>query len=80
MTPAKKFYIKKWGRFKMVTCTEGIGEAPRKTKQTSVECLQTTFLRYFNAKSTLKVPLAFNKVEKMEHKNFDFVHLLSFLL
>ena len=29
------------------------------------------------AKSTLKTPLTFSKVEKTKHANFDFVHLLS---
>ena len=39
--------------------------------------LQTTSLCYSIAKSTLKTPLTFSKVEKTKHKNFDFVHLLS---
>ena len=39
--------------------------------------LQTTSLCYSIAKSTLKTPLTFSKVEKTKHENFDFVHLLS---
>ena len=38
-----------------------------------------TMRSYSNAKSTLKVPLTFNKVVKIKRKNFDFVHLSFFL-
>ena len=62
----------------MDTCTSGIRAVPRKEKQRSAKCFQTTSLCYSNAKSTLKVPLTLNKVEKTELENFDFVHLLSF--
>ena len=34
-------------------------------------------LCYFNAKSTVKVSLSFNKVEKTKVESFDFLHLLS---
>ena len=34
-------------------------------------------LCYSNAKSTLKVLLTFNNVEKTKLENFDFVHLLT---
>ena len=50
--------------------------APSKTKQRSAKSLQKTSLNYSNAKSSLQVPLTFNKVEKNKHKNFYFVHLL----
>ena len=33
---------------------------------------------YVNAKSTLKVVLSFNKVEKTKRENFNFAHFLSF--
>ena len=49
----------------------------QKTKQRSEKSLQTTSLCYSIAKSTLKTPLRFSKVEKTKHENFDFVHLLS---
>ena len=39
--------------------------------------LQTTSLCYSIAKSTLKTPLTFSKVDKTKHENFDFVHLSS---
>ena len=42
-----------------------------------LKSLQTASLFYSNAKSTLKVPLTFNRVEKAKLKNFDFVHFLS---
>ena len=61
----------------MAACTYGIGAAPRKTKQRSEKSLQTTSLCYSIAKSTLKTPLTFSKVEKTKLENFDFVHLLS---
>ena len=51
--------------------------APRKMKQRSSKCLQTTSLSYSNAKSTLKVPLTFNTLEKTKHKNLNFIHLFS---
>ena len=44
-------------------------------KQRSSKSLQTTYLCYSNAKSTLKVPLNFNKVEKTKLEIFNFVHL-----
>ena len=53
-----------------------IGAAPGKTKQRSAKSIQTISLRYSSAKSTLKVLLNYNKVEKTEHENFDFVLLL----
>ena len=40
--------------------------------------MQTTFLYYSKAKSTLKVPLTFNEVEKTKLENFEFAHY-SFL-
>ena len=40
--------------------------------------LKSTSLFYSNAKSTLKVPLTFNKIEKTKPENFNFVLLLSF--
>ena len=43
----------------------------QKTKQRSSKRLQT------NAKSTLKIPLTFNKVEKTKLEDFNFVHLFS---
>ena len=64
----------------MAACTYGIGAAPRKTKQRSAKCLQTTSLGYSIAKSTLQVPLTFNKAEKTKRENVNFVHLLSFFL
>ena len=61
----------------MAACTYGIGATPKKTKQRSEKSLQTTSLCYSIAKSTLKTPLTFSKVEKTKHENFDFVHILS---
>ena len=49
----------------------------QKTKQRSEKSLQTTSLCYSIAKSILKTPLTFSKVEKTKYENFDFVHLLS---
>ena len=49
----------------------------KKTKQRSEKSLQTTSLCYSIAKSSLKPPLTFSKVEKTKRENFDFVHLLS---
>ena len=49
----------------------------QKTKQRGEKSLQTTSLCYSIAKSTLKTPLTFSKVDKTKHENFDFVHLLS---
>ena len=46
-------------------------------KQRTVKSLQTTSPCYSNAKSTLKVPLTFNRVKKTKHKNFNFVLFLS---
>ena len=43
-------------------------------KQRSAKSLQTTSLCYFNAKSTIKVPLTFTKGGKAKHENFNFVH------
>ena len=57
----------------MATCTEGILAGPRNTKQRSSKGLQTISVRYSNAKSTLKVSLPFNEVEKTIRENFDFV-------
>ena len=54
-----------------------IGGASRKMKQRSAKSLQTTALCYFNAKSTLKVPLIFNKIEKTNMK-FRFCSSLFF--
>ena len=62
----------------MAACTYSIGAAPRKTKQRSAKRLQTTSLGYSIAKSTLQVPLTFNKAEKTKRENVNFVHLLSF--
>ena len=61
----------------MAACTYGMGAAPRKTKQRSEKSLQATSPGYSIAISTLKVPLAFNKVEKTKLESFEFVHLLS---
>ena len=41
--------------------------------------LSYTSLCYSNAKCTLLVLLTFNKIEKIKHEYFDFVHLLPFL-
>ena len=49
-------------------------------KQRSTKSLQTTFLCYSDAKSTLKVLLNFNMVEKAKLENLDFVHLSSFFI
>ena len=49
----------------------------QKTKQRSEKSLQTTSFCYSIAKSILKTPPTFSKVEKTKHENFDFVHLLS---
>ena len=54
-----------------------MGAAPRKTKQTGEKSSQATSPGYSIAKSTLKVPLTLNKVEKTKVENFGFVHLLS---
>ena len=54
-----------------------MGAAPRKTKQRGEKSSQATSPGYSIAKSTLKVPLTLNKVEKTKVENFDFVHLLS---
>ena len=54
-----------------------MGAAPRKTKQRSAKRLQTTSLGYSIAKSTLQVPLTFNKAEKTKREKVNFVHLLS---
>ena len=54
-----------------------IGAIPRKVKQMSAKSIQTISLSYSSAKSTLKVPLTFNKVEKTKNENFNFVHLVS---
>ena len=48
-------------------------------KQRSSKSLQTNFLWYSNAKSTLKVPPTSNKVEKTKLENFNFVHFCFFL-
>ena len=61
----------------MDACTQGIGAAPRKTKQRSAKSLPTTYLGCSIAKSTLQVPPTFNKVEKTKHGKVDCVHLLS---
>ena len=65
-------YVPRWRKGKASRA------APRKKKQRSEKSLQTTSLCYSIAKSTLKTPLTFSKVEKNKHENFDFVHLLSF--
>ena len=49
-----------------------------KNKAEKLKRLQTTSLCYSNAKSTLKVLLTFNRVEKTKLEKFDFVHFLSF--
>ena len=41
---------------------------------------RTTSLSYSNANSTQTFPLTSIRLEKTKHKNFDFVHLLSFFL
>ena len=46
-------------------------------KRRNSKSLQTTSFCYSNTKSTLKVPLTFNKVETTKLENFDFVYLLS---
>ena len=53
----------------------------KKTKQRSEKKL-TDYITslFYIAKSTLKTPLTFSKVEKTQHENFDFVHLLSSFL
>ena len=63
----------------MAAYAQGIGTAVKKTKQRSSKSLQTTCtsLCYSNAKSAVKVPLTFNKVEKTKVENFDFVNLSS---
>ena len=48
----------------------------QKTKQRNEKSLETISLCYSIAKSTLKTPLTFSKVEKTKHENFAFVHLL----
>ena len=55
-----------------------MGPALRKMKQRSSKSLQTTSLCCSNAKSTVKVPLTFNEVEKTKVVNFNFLHLFSF--
>ena len=47
-------------------------------KQRSSKSLQTTFLCYSNAKSTLLILLTFIKAKKNKRENFYSVHLLSF--
>ena len=49
-------------------------------KQSSGKSVQITSVCYSSAKSTLKTLLTFSKVEKTKHKNFNFLHLLSFFL
>ena len=66
--------------FKVATCTQDIGAAPRKMKQRSRQSLKTTSLSYSNAKSTVLIPLTFNRVKKTKRKNFDFVPFLSYFL
>ena len=51
-------------------------QLPEKLKQRSSKSLQTTSLCYCNAKSTLKVLLIFNKVDKTNVENLDFIHLV----
>ena len=53
------------------------GSSPREMKQRRQRSLQATSPGYFIAKSTLKVPLTFNKVKKFKVENFDFLPLLS---
>ena len=52
----------------------------QKNKAEPEECksLQTTSLCYSNVKSTLSVPLTFNRVEKNKHENFYFCSSSSF--
>ena len=42
--------------------------------QRSAKRLQTTSFGYSIAKSTLQVPLTFNKAEKTKRENVNFVH------
>ena len=55
-------------------------QLPKKTKQRGEKSLQTTSLCFSIAKSTLKIPLTFSKVEITKHENFDFVHCDTCLL
>ena len=50
----------------------------KESRSRSAKSLQTTFLCYSNAKSTLKVPLTFNKVEKTKLENFNFVQIFLY--
>ena len=50
----------------------------KKMRQRSSKSLQTTSLRYSNAKSSPKALPTFSKVEKTKLENFNFVQLLSF--
>ena len=61
----------------MATYALGLGAASRKMKQMSLKSLRTIFLPYSNAKSTPKVLLTFNKVEKTKLENFNFVQFFS---
>ena len=71
------FLVKDWAGLKWPSIA-----TPRKMKQWELKSLQTTSLCYSNAtcKSTPKVPLTFNKLEKTKLENFDFGPLLSFFL
>ena len=52
----------------------------QKTNQRSAKSVQTTVHHCFsNAKITIEVSLTFNKAEKTNLYNFNFVHLFSFL-
>ena len=48
-----------------------------RTKQRSSTSFRTTSFCYSYAKSTLLVPLTFNRVKKTKHEIFNFVHLRS---
>ena len=50
-------------------------QLPEKRSRGVQNSLQTMSLSYSNAKSTIKVPLTFNKVEKSKRESFDFVRL-----
>ena len=70
-----------WGRFKMCFCTWGIWATPRKMKRRSSKSLWTMSLCCSIVKSTLKVPLTFNKGEKNKQKiRFCSASLFLFLL
>ena len=63
----------------MMSCTYGMGAAPRYTQQSNAKNLQMKTLSYSKIKYTPTVPIILTTIKKIERENFDFVLFFFFL-